>query len=79
LNNTQISFSWYQPVLSNEGGEVSCSRKQQEPLIGFKLTSIQLLQVWHCAMWESLLTLYSLMYYRMSKKMNLKGLLGVEP
>ena len=32
--------SWNQPVLSNEGkGKVSCSRKQQGPLLGLKLTT----------------------------------------
>ena len=30
--------SWNQPVLSNEG-KVSCSRKQQEPLLGLDLTT----------------------------------------
>ena len=37
VNPLQIR-SWNQPVRSNEG-KVSCSRKQQEPLLGLKLTT----------------------------------------
>ena len=39
-NHEQI-HSWKQPVLSNEG-KVSCSRKKRGPLIGSKLTPLQL-------------------------------------
>ena len=39
--NHARNSSWNQPVLSNEG-RVSCLRKQQEPLVGLKLTTDQL-------------------------------------
>ena len=37
VDHARIS-SWNQPVLSNEG-KVSCSRKQQGPLLGLELTT----------------------------------------
>ena len=40
VNHARIR-SWNQPVLSDEGW-VSCLRKQQEPLVGLKLTTDQL-------------------------------------
>ena len=47
VNHTQIN-SWNQPVASNVG-KVSCSRKQQKPLLGLKLTTdnIHQLEVSH--------------------------------
>ena len=37
VNHARIR-SWNEPVLSNEG-KVSCSRKQQKPLMGLELTT----------------------------------------
>jgi len=37
VNDAQVRF-WNQPVLCNEG-EVSCTRKQRRPLMGFELTT----------------------------------------
>ena len=48
---TCISFSsWNQPVLSNKG-KVSCSRKQQGPLMGLKPTTftLRVRHATHCA------------------------------
>jgi len=53
VNHTQIC-SWHQPVLSN-AGEISCTRKQAEPLIELK-RMIDLLQgrrFTHCAILPS--------------------------
>jgi len=36
VNHARID-SWNQPVLSNEAN-ISCSKKQREPLMGLKLT-----------------------------------------
>ena len=42
VNANQVRFrSWSQPVLRNEF-KVSCSVKQQEPLMGFELRTDQL-------------------------------------
>jgi len=37
VNHARI-HSWNQPILSNEDN-ISCSRKQQQPLIGLELTT----------------------------------------
>ena len=60
VNHARIR-SWNQPILSNEGN-VSCSRKQREPLMGLELMTDKQPQIKRCPLHHSAAHLFILTF-----------------